>query len=890
MMEEKEKAWKTVSSKYLFRRPWLTVRCEDMLLPNGNHIPEYYILEYPDWVNTIAITKDGKFVFVRQYRPGLGRTSYELCAGVCDKEDASPLVSAQRELWEETGYGKGNWQEYMVISANPSTHTNLTHCFLATNVEPIDHQHLEDTEDLSVHLLTFEEVKQLLENNEIMQSLNAAPLWKYVAEHAADFEQQSVEKVEYEKTETISHRINDLLYYQNSISRSLSRFLKDEEVETGIYEILKDILAFYRAGRAYIFETDEENHFYNCTYEVVAEGVKAEINELQEIPVDFMPWWTSQILGKKPILFETLKPMPGMGQGEYEVLSRQGIKALMATPLVVNDHVYGFMGVDLVDGSASWSDEDYRWLSSLANVISICLELRRAKEKVIFEQAALARSERLFKNIFTNIPAGVEIYDKDGNLVDLNERDMDMLGIADKSEVIGLNFFENPNVDAQILESIRKSSITDFRARYSFECARHTGYYRPLKAGVIELYTKVRKLYDNHGNLTGYILINMDNTERIDALKRISDFENLFLLISDYAKVGYAKLNLLNRQGYAIKQWFKNMGEDENTPLSDVVGVYSKMHPDDRSRMLAFFEEAKKGKAKAFKGEMRILRPGTKNEWNWVSSNVMVTNYKPEENEIEIIGINYDITELKETEAELIQARDKAEMMDRLKSAFLANMSHEIRTPLNAIVGFSDLLVETADIEERREYMKIVRENNDLLLQLISDILDLSKIEAGTFEFSHGDVDVNLLCEDLVRSMQMKTKENVKLVFEPNFSICHITSDRNRIYQVISNFVNNAIKFTSEGNIRVGYVLKDEGLEFYVQDTGIGIEKKQLPHIFERFVKLDSFVHGTGLGLSICQSIVEQLGGHIGVDSEKGNGSRFWFTIPGVVMTEESLQ
>lgn len=120
-MEEKNKAWKTVSSKYLFRRPWLTVRCEDMLLPNGNHIPEYYILEYPDWVNTIAITKEGKFVFVRQYRPGIGRTCYELCAGVCEKEDASPLVSAQRELWEETGYGNGNWQEYMVISANPST-------------------------------------------------------------------------------------------------------------------------------------------------------------------------------------------------------------------------------------------------------------------------------------------------------------------------------------------------------------------------------------------------------------------------------------------------------------------------------------------------------------------------------------------------------------------------------------------------------------------------------------------------------------------------------------------------------------------------------------------------------------------------------------------------
>lgn len=884
MMEEKEKAWKTVSSKYLFRRPWLTVRCEDMLLPNGNHIPEYYILEYPDWVNTIAITKDGKFVFVRQYRPGLGRTSYELCAGVCDKEDASPLVSAQRELWEETGYGKGNWQEYMVISANPSTHTNLTHCFLATNVEPIDHQHLEDTEDLSVHLLTFEEVKQLLENNEIMQSLNAAPLWKYVAEHAADFEQKSVEKVEYEKTETISHRINDLLYYQNSISRSLSRFLKDEEVETGIYEILKDILAFYRAGRAYIFETDEENHFYNCTYEVVAEGVKAEINKLQEIPVDFMPWWTSQILGKKPILFETLKPMPGMGQGEYEVLSRQGIKALMATPLVVNDHVYGFMGVDLVDGSASWSDEDYRWLSSLANVISICLELRRAKEKVIFEQAALARSERLFKNIFANIPAGVEIYDKEGNLVDLNERDMDILGISDKSEVIGLNFFENPNVDAQILESIRKSSITDFRARYSFECARHTGYYRyyrPLKAGVIELYTKVRKLYDNHGNLTGYILINMDNTERIDALKPISDFENLFLLISDYAKVGYAKLNLLNRQGYAIKQWFKNMGEDENTPLSDVVGVYSKMHPDDRSRMLAFFEEAKKGKAKAFKGEMRILRPGTKNEWNWVRTNVVLNLYEPEKGQVELIGVNYDITALKETEAKLIEAKEKAEESDRLKSAFLANMSHEIRTPLNAIVGFSSLMVDTEDMEERRQYMDIVEENNDLLLQLISDILDLSKIEAGTFDFTEREVDVNLLCEDIVLAMRMKARPNVEILFDRHLPECRIMSDRNRLHQVISNFVNNALKFTEEGNIRVGYDQLDEAhLRFYIADTGIGIEPEMQNEIFERFVKLNSFVHGTGLGLSICRSIVEQLGGEIGVDSEPEKGSCFWFTLP----------
>lgn len=178
-----ERPWKSLSSEYLFREPWLTVRREDMLLPNGSRIPEYYLLEYPDWVNTIAITKDEKFVMVRQYRPGIGRYAYELCAGVCETKDASPLESARRELWEETGYGNGEWKEYMVVSANASTHTNLTHCFLATGVERIDDRlHLDPGEDVTVHLLTREEVKELLDSNDIVQATMTSPLWKYMAE------------------------------------------------------------------------------------------------------------------------------------------------------------------------------------------------------------------------------------------------------------------------------------------------------------------------------------------------------------------------------------------------------------------------------------------------------------------------------------------------------------------------------------------------------------------------------------------------------------------------------------------------------------------------------------------------------------------------------------
>jgi ADP-ribose pyrophosphatase len=184
-MDNAEELWKVVSSEYLHKEPWLTVRKDHVILPNGNHIPAYYILEYPNWVNIIAITREGQFVFIRQYRHGLQEVSYELCAGVCEKEDSSPLISAQRELLEETGYGKGTWKEYMRISPNPSTHTNMTYCFLATDVEKVSEQHLEATESLTVHVLSLKEVKELLCNNSIKQALMAAPLWKYIAENAA---------------------------------------------------------------------------------------------------------------------------------------------------------------------------------------------------------------------------------------------------------------------------------------------------------------------------------------------------------------------------------------------------------------------------------------------------------------------------------------------------------------------------------------------------------------------------------------------------------------------------------------------------------------------------------------------------------------------------------
>ena len=248
-----------------------------------------------------------------------------------------------------------------------------------------------------------------------------------------------------------------------------------------------------------------------------------------------------------------------------------------------------------------------------------------------------------------------------------------------------------------------------------------------------------------------------------------------------------------------------------------------------------------------------------------------------------IIGISWDITEIKKTEKALDAARIKAEEADRLKSAFLANMSHEIRTPLNAIVGFSEMVCQTEEEEERKEFVKIISSNNILLLQLIDDILDLSKIEAGTMEFTFAQTDINELMEGICRQMQEKNSSpDIQILFTEKADQCMMYTDRIRLSQVIINFTNNALKFTPKGSIEMGYRIeeaKDE-IYFYVKDTGIGIPADKIDKVFERFVKLNSFIKGTGLGLAICRVIVERLGGVIGVESKEGEGSRFWFRIP----------
>ena len=665
-------------------------------------------------------------------------------------------------------------------------------------------------------------------------------------------------------------RLNSLLPRLNGISKSLLDFLHSDDITLVINKILKEVLRQFQADRTYIFELDRKLHTEVCTYEIAVEGIKERKVLLSESSIDYASWWTGQILAGDPIILFTLNLLPDSAGADKRRLEEYGVKSTMVVPLNSKDGVWGYIGVDMVREHRNWCNEDYQWFVSLGNIISICMELRRSESEARLEKAYL-------QNIYKNLPAGIELYDKDGFMTDLNDKEMEIFGLRHKEDVIGLNLFDNPLLPQGLKDKLKAGAPIDMSFNYDFD--RLDGYYSTSRTGTISLISKFAPLYDALGNLINILLINIDNTETTNAYSKIQDFEEFFTLIGNYAKVGYAHFNALKCDGYAVNSWYRNVGEKEGTPLNEIIKVHSHFHPDDRRMMLRFFDQVLIREASHLRRDVRILREdGT---YTWTRVNVMVRDFRPEDGIIDMVCVNYDITELKETERKLIAARDKAEELDRLKSAFLANMSHEIRTPLNAIVGFSSLLTETEDMKNRKQYMAIVQENTELLLQLISDILDLSKMESGAFEFVKSDTDVNLLCSEIIRSLRMKVPAGVELVFEECLPGCHVWADKNRLNQVISNFINNALKFTFSGSITLGYYRQTDGyLRFYVRDTGMGIPKNKIKTVFDRFVKLNSFVHGTGLGLSICKSLVEQMGGTIGVESEEGEGSCFWFTYP----------
>lgn len=431
---------------------------------------------------------------------------------------------------------------------------------------------------------------------------------------------------------------------------------------------------------------------------------------------------------------------------------------------------------------------------------------------VVTAHQALDEKEKLLRNVIQNAPIGIEIYDRTGHLVDINARDLEMFGVTDPAGIRGLSIFDNPNFSAEIKDCIREGRGTDFTTRYDFSKAR--SYYDTSRSGYIDWTARIRCLYNDTGEITHYLLINIDNTELRQTQDRLTEFETSFRLISEYAQVGYTNYNLCNKKGYAQGVWLRNYGEPDTAAIGDVIGKYRRVHPDDRTVLLNRLAQFESGEIQSASVSCRVLHDDGRT--TWLKSHLICRDYRPQEQVIDMLGINYDITAL----------------------------------------------------------------NNGLLLQIISDVLDLSRIESGRIDPVKSRFDLRTLCREAVETFRLQAPEGVVLRIEKGLPSCTVCEYRQGVMQILANFIRSTLKFTTKGSVTVGFERKRDRLSLYVRDTGIGIPAGELDKIFERFYKVDTFTQGTGLGLSICKSIAEQMGAQIGVDSAVGEGSCFRVEMP----------
>ena len=426
-----------------------------------------------------------------------------------------------------------------------------------------------------------------------------------------------------------------------------------------------------------------------------------------------------------------------------------------------------------------------------------------------------------------------------------------------------------------VYESLTREELVRKLLAQENLCHELQGKVGKLKEEISQQAKNGESMRANEGDLCENVTVKRTERFLTDNVARLSLMLEAGNVFPWYADIASGKIEIGD-------ELFKAYGVDRKEFQDDFFSIatfVASIYPDDRGIFEAIYNNLLAGESCKIGLELRLDLLNT-GEYKWVDLKGVAQEFDERGKVTKVLGFIADIQKRRDDEQALIEAKQRAEESDRLKSAFLANVSHEIRTPLNAIVGFSEVIAHTEGECEREEYLDIVKANSNLLLHLINDILDLSRIESGKMEFIDENIQMDELCEELRQMHQMRIKNDVKVIFERPAVSLTIVSDSHRLRQLYSNLISNAIKYTEKGSITLGYKLKGNMMEGYVRDPGSGIPVEKLNNVFGRFEKLDLLKQGFGLGLSICKSILDKMGGKIWVESELGVGSCFYFSIP----------
>ena len=532
-----------------------------------------------------------------------------------------------------------------------------------------------------------------------------------------------------------------------------------------------------------------------------------------------------------------------------------------------------------------WEHYRYFILGTLFSILLITLlflyrirNLNALKKAQQNEIDAMATYKMLVNNMPILYMQEELVTDKNGNPIELIYRNV--------NSEFEKHFYRKEEVIGRKGSEIFPESMPEFLHFTKMALTEKRAITFPYYFKAIDTFYDVVLKGTHQGNMIDIFCLN--STELHKAQQKLSATNSKLAMALDVANIVPWKWDLKSKTILCDINRPIELSTDEQEVEDSQLSVpdsqyFSKIFKEDRERVKQAYRDLIEGRAEKVKEEYRIVNVQKNNlhKVEWVEAQAAVEARDEDGKPLTLVGSSLVITNRKKMEQELTTAKELAEESNRLKSAFLANMSHEIRTPLNAIVGFSGILASTEEEEEKQEYVSIIENNNTLLLQLISDILDLSKIEAGTLELNYSNIELNELMRELERGFLLRVKTDaVKLEFVEPAGPCMAYTEKNRLSQLMINLVTNAIKFTEKGSIRFGYEMRENELYFYVTDTGCGIPKDKQQNIFGRFVKLNSFAQGTGLGLSICKTLMDHMGGRIGVESEEGKGSTFWFTLP----------